>query len=177
MTLGPKFYEQLVSAITRRRMNENQRLLGESSQNFAQILNLLSKQDLKYYSQIDLFGFAAIAFHMFVQYMNFSIYCYICYALFSKRIYIYIYIYILVFSMQFLSSPRQKYVEHFVSHGKKVISGTTVRKILQNVLVQSCPDLLRKTSPSEPVSFALFFLQITASLLFEQIDYVLKGFI
>ena len=34
MTLGPKFYAKLVSAITRRRMNENQRFLGESSQNF-----------------------------------------------------------------------------------------------------------------------------------------------
>ena len=34
MTLVPKFYAKLVSAITRRRMNENQRFLGESSQNF-----------------------------------------------------------------------------------------------------------------------------------------------
>ena len=34
MTLGPKFYTKLVSAITRRRMNENQLFFGESSQNF-----------------------------------------------------------------------------------------------------------------------------------------------
>ena len=33
-TLGPTFYAKLVSAITRRKMNENQRFLGESPQNF-----------------------------------------------------------------------------------------------------------------------------------------------
>ena len=34
MTLRPKFYAKLVSAITRRRTNEIQRFLGESPQNF-----------------------------------------------------------------------------------------------------------------------------------------------
>ena len=34
MTLGPKFYTKLVLAITRRRMNEIHRFLGESSHNF-----------------------------------------------------------------------------------------------------------------------------------------------
>ena len=63
MTLRPKFYAKLVSAITRRRMNENQRFLGESSQMFTQILNPLSKQKFKHFSKIDLLGFAAIAFY------------------------------------------------------------------------------------------------------------------
>ena len=62
MTLEPKFYEKLVSAITRRRMNENQRFLAESSQNFTQILNPVSKQDFKHFSKFDLLGFAAIVF-------------------------------------------------------------------------------------------------------------------
>ena len=62
MTLGPKIYAKLVSAITRRRMNENQRFLAESSQNFLYIVNLLSNQDFKHFSKIDILGFAAIVF-------------------------------------------------------------------------------------------------------------------
>ena len=65
MTLRPKFYAKLVSAITRRRMNEHQRFLGESSQIFTQILNLLSKQDLKHFSNNYLLGFATIVFYNF----------------------------------------------------------------------------------------------------------------
>ena len=44
MTLGPKFYAKLGSAITRRRMNETQLFLADSVQNFMNIVNLLSKQ-------------------------------------------------------------------------------------------------------------------------------------
>ena len=62
MTLGPKFYAKLVSAITRRRMNENRRFLAEFVQEFMYIVNLLSKQDLKHFSKIDILGFAAIVF-------------------------------------------------------------------------------------------------------------------
>ena len=39
MTLGPKFYAKLVSAITRRRMNENQQFLADLVQNFMYIMN------------------------------------------------------------------------------------------------------------------------------------------
>ena len=62
MTLGPKFYAKLVSAITRRRMNENQCFLADLVQNFMYIVNLLSKQDLKHFSKSDILGFAVIVF-------------------------------------------------------------------------------------------------------------------
>ena len=64
MTLGPKFYAKLVSAITRRRMNENQRFLAESSQIFLYIVNLLSKQDIKHFSKVGILGFATIVFEI-----------------------------------------------------------------------------------------------------------------
>ena len=41
---------------------ENRRFLAESVQNFMYIVNLLSKQDLKHFKKIDLFGFATIVF-------------------------------------------------------------------------------------------------------------------
>ncbi len=62
MTLGPNFCAQLVSAITRRRMNEHQRFLMESSQTFLYIVNLRSKQDFKHFSKIGILGLAAIVF-------------------------------------------------------------------------------------------------------------------
>ena len=62
MTLGPKFYTKLVSAITRRIMNEYQRFLADFVQNFMYIVNLLSKRILKHFSKIDILGFAAIIF-------------------------------------------------------------------------------------------------------------------
>ena len=62
MTLRPKFYAKLVSAITRRRMDENQRFLADFVQHFMYIVNLLSKQDFKHFSKIDILGFAAIVF-------------------------------------------------------------------------------------------------------------------
>ena len=62
MTLGPKIYTKLVLAITRRRMNENQRILAEYSQNCLYIVNLLSKQDFEHFLEIDILGFAAIVF-------------------------------------------------------------------------------------------------------------------
>ena len=62
MTLGPKFDAKLVSAIARRRMNDNQCFLAEFVQKFMYIVNLLSKQDFKHFSKIDILGFAAIVF-------------------------------------------------------------------------------------------------------------------
>ena len=47
MTLGPKFYTKLVSAITRRRKRVRRSYRLESSPIFLQILNLLSKQDVQ----------------------------------------------------------------------------------------------------------------------------------
>ena len=62
MTLGPKFYAKLVSAITRRRMNEHQRFLADFVQMFMYFVNLRAKQDFKHFSKIDILGFAAIVF-------------------------------------------------------------------------------------------------------------------
>ena len=70
MTLGPKFYTKLVSAITRRRMNGHRRFLVGPSQNFLYIVNLLSKQDLKHFSKSDLPGFAGGAFMDFQMSFN-----------------------------------------------------------------------------------------------------------
>ena len=86
----PKFYTKLVSAITRRRMNENQRFLGESSQNFTQILNPVSKQYFKHFSKIDLLGFAAIVFYIFIILYNFTkLYNFTNIAMIHSYIYIY----------------------------------------------------------------------------------------
>ena len=41
-------------------MNENQRFLADLVQNFMYIVNLLSKQDLKHFSKLDILGLAAI---------------------------------------------------------------------------------------------------------------------
>ena len=43
-------------------MNENQIFLADVVQNFMCIVNLLSKQDFKQFSKIDILGFAAIVF-------------------------------------------------------------------------------------------------------------------
>ena len=47
MTLGPKFYTKLVSAITRRRKRVQRSYRLESSPNLLNIVNLLSKQDFQ----------------------------------------------------------------------------------------------------------------------------------
>ena len=72
MTLGPKFYAKLVSAITRRRMNENHRFLVDFSQIFLYIVNLLPKHDFKHFSKIDILGFAAIVFEKVYTSDNFK---------------------------------------------------------------------------------------------------------
>ena len=81
-------------------MNEHQRSLADLVQNFVYIVNLLSKQDVKHFSKIDILGFATIVFHIGLKHMThnyiyiyYVYYIYIQYYLYIYNYNIYIYIY------------------------------------------------------------------------------------